>query len=160
MVNLLRPLTRQLLRMFGTGPTLQRDQIQKHLRGTGVAPSDFEARGWLREVRKVFELVEPKEIATAWVGKHCKGMTSDYDQAQFFIGACLDGSGLNAQDTLNNDQFKPHRALKAVLEWYGQQSPLAPVRQAAGRALVLLRASQARYEAKKTQLELLFEGEA
>ena len=33
------------------------------------------------------------------------------------IGACFDGSGINASDTLKNENFKPHAALKSLLEW-------------------------------------------
>ena len=36
------PFTRQFLRLFDGVKELPRDQIQKFLRGTGIAPSDFE----------------------------------------------------------------------------------------------------------------------
>ena len=47
-----------------------------------------------------------------------KGMTSDYDQAMFFIGSCYEGSGINASETLNNANFRPHPALGAILAWF------------------------------------------
>ena len=34
------PFTRQFLRVFDRGTTMPRDQVQKHLRGTGIAPQD------------------------------------------------------------------------------------------------------------------------
>jgi hypothetical protein len=46
------PFTRQFLRLFDGVKELPRDQIQKFLRGTGIAPSDFEARGWCSEDKK------------------------------------------------------------------------------------------------------------
>jgi hypothetical protein len=45
-------------------------------------------------------------------------MTSDYDQAMFFIGACHEGSGIHASDTLNNANFTPRPALGALLRWF------------------------------------------
>jgi putative DNA methylase len=112
------PFTRQFLRLFDGVKEIPRDQIQKFLRGTGIAPSDFEARGWCSEDKKIYQLTSPLEIARAWQGKHRRGMTSDYDQAAFLIGACFENSGINATDTLANDNFKPHPALGALLEWF------------------------------------------
>ena len=37
------------------------------------------------------------------------------------IGACYDGSGINASDTLKNENFKPHPALKSLLEWLSKR---------------------------------------
>ena len=34
----------------------------------------------------------------------------------FLIGACFEGSGINASDTLNNPNFRPHPALGALLD--------------------------------------------
>src|SRR5690606_30306625 len=95
-----------------------RDQLQKFLRGTGVSPADFEDRGWCRKEKKVYYAVPPLEIARSWLGKARKGMRSDYDQAIFLIGACFENSGINATETLNNDDFRPHPALGALLEWF------------------------------------------
>ena len=48
------PFTRMLLRLFDGKAELPRDQIQKFLRGTGSAPSDYVNRGWgLREEKSV-----------------------------------------------------------------------------------------------------------
>ena len=48
------PITRQFLRIFGNVSEVKRDQIQKYLRGTGIGPSDFLARGWTAEKKKIF----------------------------------------------------------------------------------------------------------
>jgi DNA modification methylase len=128
------PITRQFLRIFDGKIEIPRDQMQKYLRGSGIAPDIFEQRGWCREHAKIFLPVSPLEIAQTWYGKHRRGMTFDYDQAMFLIGACFDGSGINATDTLKNENFRPHPALKALLEWQGKRGSTQAIRNAAIRA--------------------------
>ena len=110
------PFTRQFLRLFDGCTTVPRDQMQKFLRGTGSAPDDFEERGWCRQQTKtkVYHLVPPPEVARGWVGRHRRGMVSDYDQAAFLTGACYDNSGINVTATLGNDNFSPHPALEEL----------------------------------------------
>ena len=60
------------------------------------------------------------------------------DFAVFLIGACFDGSGINASDTLRNDNFRPHRALDALLEWHIRRAGAPEVRNAASRARIIL----------------------
>ena len=115
------PMTRQFLRTFDGKTEMKRDQMQKFLRGSGMAPDEFEQRGWCTEKNKVFTLVNPLEFARDWHGKHKRRLTSDLDQALVLIGACFDGSGINASDTLKNENFKPHVALKPLLEWLSQR---------------------------------------
>lgn len=150
------PFTRQFLRLFDGVTELPRDQIQKFLRGTGIAPSDFEMRGWCREEKKVFVLVSPLEIARAWQGKHRRGMTSDYDQAAFLIGACFENSGINASETLANDNFKPHAALASLLEWLCTRGANSETRNAASRARTILRAWRTKNEKQVQQMNLFF----
>jgi putative DNA methylase len=148
------PFTRMLLRLFDGKAELQRDQIQKFLRGTGSAPSDLEIRGWVVEKRKVFHLVSPVEIAHLWVGKQRKGMTTDYDQAMYFIGACFENSGINATETLNNPNFRPHPALGAILTWFKTHGADSPVRNAATIASQLYKAWEAKNQPKAKELTL------
>jgi len=148
------PFTRMLLRLFDGKAELPRDQIQKFLRGTGSAPSDFINRGWVMEKRKVFYLVPPVEIAERWVGKQRKGMTSDYDQAMFFIGACFEASGINASDTLNNPNFRPHPALGSILTWFKTHGADSPTRNAAVLASQLYRSWESKNQPKVAQLSL------
>lgn len=129
------PVTRQFLRIFDGAASQPRDQMQKFLRGSGMAPEEFEQRGWSKEEQKVFHVVSPLDLAQSWVGRHRRNMTSDYDQAMFLIGACYDGSGINAAETLKNENFRPHPALKALLEWHSQRGAKQNVRNAASRAL-------------------------
>lgn len=151
------PFTRMLLRLFDGKALLPRDQIQKFLRGTGSGPSDFVDRGWVIEKKKVFYLVPPLEIAQQWVGKQRRGMSSDYDQAMYLIGACFEGSGINASDTLNNPNFRPHPALGAILSWFKTHGADSTVRNAATLASQLYRTWAGKNQTKADQLILFDE---
>lgn len=148
------PFTRMLLRLFDGKSELARDQIQKFLRGSGSAPSDFVSREWVTEKKKVFHLVPPLEVAERWVGKQRKGMVSDYDQAMFFIGSCFEGSGINGGDTLNNANFQPHPALGALLTWFKIHGADSPTRNAASLASQLYRSWESKNQPKAAQLTL------
>ncbi len=148
------PFTRMLLRLFDGKAELPRDQIQKFLRGTGSAPSDFENRGWVTEKKKVFHLVPPLDLARQWVGRLRKGMTSDYDQAMYLIGACFENSGINASETLNNPNFRPHPALGAILAWFKTHGADSPTRNAATIASQLYKGWEAKNQPKAKELTL------
>lgn len=134
------PITRQFLRIFDGKTELARDQMQKLLRGSGIAPDEFTNRGWASEEKKVFHLADPLDFARDWQGKHRRRLTADLDQALVLVGACYDGSGINASDTLKNDNFKPHPALKGLFEWLGKRAPNQPMRNASSRALSIYNA--------------------
>ena len=151
------PFTRQFLRLFDGVSELPRDQMQKFLRGTGIAPSDFEERGWCIEEKKVYVPIPPLELARTWQGKHRRGMTTDYDQAAFLIGACVENSGINASDTLANENFKPHAALAAVLEWFSTRAATSELRNASSRALTILRSWRAKHPKEVEQASLFFD---
>lgn len=148
------PFTRMLLRLFDGKAELARDQIQKFMRGTGSAPSNFIDLGWLVEKKKVFHLVSPPEIAQRWIGKLRKGMTSDYDQAMFFIGSCFESSGINANETLSNSNFSPHPALGALLVWFKTHGADSPTRNAASVASQLYKGWEAKNQPKAKELTL------
>lgn len=148
------PFTRMLLRLFDGVSHLPRDQMQKYLRGTGSAPSDFVSRGWVHEEKKVFHLTSPLDLALNWVGRHRRGMQSDYDQAMFLIGACFQGSGINASETLHNENFTPHPALGAILTWFKTHGADSPTRNAATTAASLYHTWESRNQAKVKQLNL------
>jgi hypothetical protein len=150
------PLTRQLLRIFDGRAKQPRDQMQKFLRGTGIPPEELVARGWCREEKKIFYLVPPLELARAWQGRHRRNMVSDYDQAMFLVGACFDGSGINASDTLKNENFRPHPALGALLEWHAQRGATQVVQNAAARALAIFREWERTHPDQVRQLSLFF----
>jgi adenine-specific DNA methylase len=131
------PISRQFLRIFDGKTELARDQMQKLLRGSGIAPDEFVNRGWCGEEKKVFHLADPLDFARDWQGKHRRKLTADLDQALVIIGACYDGSGINAADTLKNENFKPHPALKSLLEWLSKRGQTQSMRNASSRALTI-----------------------
>ena len=151
------PVTRQFLRIFEGKTEVARDQMQKFLRGSGVAPDEFEQRGWCNEKMKVFTLVEPLDFARDWHGRHKRKLTSDLDQALVLIGACFDGSGINASDTLKNENFKPHAALKALLEWMWKCAANQQTRNAASRALSIYNTWAASHQEQVKQMTLFFD---
>ena len=148
------PYTRQLLRIFDNRSEQPRDQVQKFLKGTGIAPDEFEQRGWCREDKKVLHLIPPLEIARSWHGRQRRNMTSDYDQAMFLIGACFDGSGINVMETISNQNFRPHPALAALLEWHSRRGAGQSVRNASLRALAILHEWERSHQEQVRQLKL------
>ena len=148
------PFTRQLLRIFDGRSEQPRDQVQKFLKGTGIAADEFEQRGWCREDKKILYLTPPLEIARSWHGRQRRNMTSDYDQAMFMIGACFDGSGINVMETISNQNFKPHPALSALLEWHSRRGAGQSVRNAATRALTILHDWERSHQEQVRQLKL------
>lgn len=153
------PMTRQFLRTFGSETEIKRDQLQKFLRGTITTPDDFVQRGWCAEEKKIFTRTSPLKFAQDWYGKHRRKLTSDLDQALVMIGACFDGSGINASDTLKNENFKPHVALKPLLEWLQRHGPDQATRNAAGRATAIYSAWAASQGVKPKQGSLFEEYE-
>ncbi|MEG2803185.1 DUF1156 domain-containing protein [Stenotrophomonas sp.] len=153
------PMTRQFLRTFGTATEMKRDQLQKFLRGTITTPDDFEQRGWCSEVKKVFTRTAPLDFARDWQGKHKRKLTSDLDQALVLIGACVDSSGINASDTLTNENFKPHIALKPLLEWLERNGSDQTTRNAASRAVAIFSTWQASQAPKPQQVSLFDDDE-
>jgi adenine-specific DNA methylase len=151
------PMTRQFLRTFDGKPEIARDQLQKFLKGSITTPDEFVQRGWCSEKNKVFTLVDALEFARDWQGKHKRKLTSDLDQALVLIGACFDGSGINAADTLKNDNFKPHAALKALLEWLGRRGASSQTRNAASRALSIYNNWAASHQQQVQQMALFFD---
>jgi len=152
------PFTRQFLRIFDGQTELPRDQIQKYLRGTGISPQEFEERGWCEQRKKIYYLTSPLDIAQSWQGKHRQRITNDYDQAMILIGACFEGSGINANDTLKNPNFRPHQALSALLDWHSQRGATADIRQAAVLALRILQAWERKHP-QEVSTQLSFFGE-
>ena len=151
------PITRQFLRIFDGKTEIARDQMQKVLRGSGIAPEEFVNRGWVREERKVFHLNDPLEIARDWQRRHRRRLSADLDQTFVLIGACYDGSGINAVDTLKNENFKPHAALKSLLEWMSKRGQTQQMRNAASRAVSIYNSWAASNKEQVQQLSFFLE---
>jgi hypothetical protein len=154
------PFTRQFLRLFEEKDQIPRNEMQNYLRGTGIAPSEFVSRGWCEERQKVFHVTPLLEIAQTWKGKKRATFTNDYEQAAFMVGSCVDGSGINPRETLNNDRFKPHPALSDLIEWHGSRSKVQEVRNAAQRAKVLYGDWRRQHAEAAQQLDLFFTDDA
>jgi len=148
------PMSRIFLRTFSGKNEIARDQLQKFLKGSITTPDDFVQRGWCAERNKIFTLVNPLDFARDWQGKHKNKLTADLDQALVLVGACFDGSGINAADTLKNDNFKPHVALKSLLEWLHKQGADQITRNAASRAVSIYNNWAATQKAKPLQTSL------
>jgi putative DNA methylase len=148
------PLTRQFLRIFDGKAEEKRDQVQKYLRGTGVAPDEYVGLGWCEEQDKVFRPISPVRFAQAWHGRHRRNLVRDYDQAMVLIGACFENSGINAADTIKNENFAPRPSLKALLDWFSRRGNTSALRTDAARALAIYRGWEKANEAKAQQLSL------
>jgi putative DNA methylase len=61
-------ITRQFLSIFHGKTELARDQIQKLLRGSGIAPDEFTSRGWASEQKKVFLPRQPARVCAGLAG--------------------------------------------------------------------------------------------
>jgi putative DNA methylase len=153
----LEPMSRQFLRTFDGKSDIPRDQLQKFLKGSITTPDEFVQRGWCTEKNKVFTLVDPLDFARDWQGKHKRKLTSDLDQALVLIGACIDGSGINAADTLKNDNFKPHAALKPLLDWMSRRAATSHSRNAAIRAISIYNNWAAQNQKQVQQMALFFD---
>ena len=153
------PMSRQFLRTFDGRTEIPRDQLQKFLKGSITTPDEFVQRGWCTEKNKVFALVDPLAFARDWQGKHKRKLTSDFDQALVLIGACFDGSGISAADTLKNDNFKPHAALRPLLDWLCRRGATSASRNAAVRALSIYNNWAASNQQQVQQMALFFDEE-
>ena len=149
------PLTRQFLRIFADKEQIERDQMQKFLRGSGVGPSDFITRGWCKEINrpKAFVWVDALEFAKD--KKSLKNLRRDLDQAIFLVGASYSGSGINVKKEMNDSDFKPHPALGELFNWLGMHGPTSEFRNASYTARQLFNSwSAANQQVMLRQLSL------
>ena len=151
------PYTRQFFRLFYETTQVPRDQMQKFLRGTGIAPSDFEERSWCSESKKVFTLTPPVELARAWKGASRKGMARDFDQTMFLVGGCIEGSNIRVTDTLDSPNFAPHPATVELVDWLTKHGGSQEIRFAARRARTIYRDWMAKNKGKVEEQLKLFD---
>ncbi|HPJ97146.1 MAG TPA: hypothetical protein PK022_07530, partial [Syntrophales bacterium] len=55
------PASRLYLRLFKNQTELERDELTKTLRGTGIAQGDLEAKGWIRVIGRIVHVVPIRE---------------------------------------------------------------------------------------------------
>lgn len=153
------PNTRQFLRIFSRQASIDRDQMQKFLRGSGIAPSMFVAWGWAIETTrpKAFHWRSPLEFAQErMINK--RNLSRDFDQAMLLVGACYPESGINTKKILN-ENFKPHPALGHLLDWLVHNGADATMRTATVTARQLYSRWEAEHQSVVQQQISLFDME-
>lgn len=150
------PNTRQFLRIFARQSSVERDQMQKFLRGSGLAPSTFVGMGWANETTrpKAFHWRSPKEIAQERMASN-RSVSRDFDQAMLLVGACYPESGINTKKILNDD-FKPHPALGHLLDWLVHNGADSTMRNASTTARQLYNKWEAEHQSVVQQQIALF----
>jgi adenine-specific DNA methylase len=143
------PASRLFLNIFKQATEIQRDDLHKRLRGTGIAQSDFEARGWIKVTGKTVHLVPVQDRFAFFTatGRNRKIIKTDLDQAVFCIGAALKGMKLEAE--LNNPNFRVKKSVDDLLLWQAHTNADAAIRQAAQVAYEIL-SRHRRNEARKS----------
>ena len=116
------PPSRLYLRLFKNRTEMDRDELHKTLRGTGIAQADLEARGWIRVVGRTVHVVPIRERFAFFTerGRNRKVIKTDLDQAHFLIGAALPNSGLKIDAELSNPSFRIKKAVDDILKWYAE----------------------------------------
>lgn len=153
------PNTRQFLRIFARQASVERDQMQKFLRGSGIAPSTFVALGWATETTrpKAFNWRSALEIAQERKAS-IRSMSRDFDQAMLLVGACYPDSGISTRDILD-DSFKPHPALGQLLDWLIHNGADSAMRNATVTARQLYNRWEAEHQTIVQQQITLFDME-
>ncbi len=134
------PASRLYLRLFKNCTEMERDELHKTLRGTGIAQGDLEARGWIRVVGRAVHVVPIHERFAYFTerGRNRKVIKTDLDQAHFLIGAAYSNSGLKIDAELNNPNFRIKKSVDEILKWYAEVDTNAANRMAARTAVQLV----------------------
>jgi adenine-specific DNA methylase len=153
------PLTRQYLRLFSVSSQMERDNLHKTLKGTGITTEDFESRGWVRVVAKNAYAIPINERFNYFTqpGRNRNILKTDLDQAHFLIGAAIPGSAINIMDELNKNNFKIKKSVDDILAWYNACSPDAEWKMAAKDALTLVSHWRTTIGKNKPEQRTLFE---
>jgi hypothetical protein len=134
------PTSRLYLRLFKSHVAMERDDLTKTLRGTGISQGDLEARGWIRVVHRTVHVVPIHERFAYFTerGRNRKVIKADLDQAQFLIGAAYPNSGLKIDAELNNPNFRIKKSVDEILKWYAEVDQSSVNRMAARTAAQLV----------------------
>ncbi|MFT7404965.1 hypothetical protein [Zhongshania sp.] len=153
---LCEPNTRQFLRIFAKQALVERDQMQKFLRGSGIGPSTFVSLGWATETArpKAFHWRSPIEVSQERMASS-RSVSRDFDQAMLLVGACYADSGINTKKILDGE-FKPHPALGHLLDWLQHNGADSAMRQASTIARQLYTRWEADHQAVVQQQIALF----
>jgi putative DNA methylase len=134
------PTSRLYLRLFKQRTEMDRDELHKTLRGTGISQGDLESRGWIRVVGKTVHLVPIRERFSYFTerGRNRKVIGNDLDQVHFLIGVTYPNSGLKIDAELNNPNFRIKKSVDEILKWYAEVDQDAANRLAARTASQLV----------------------
>lgn len=127
------PATRFYLRLFQKDTEMDRDELHKTMRGTGITSDDFESRGWITVAGTTVKAIPIPERYAYFTapGRNRKVLKTDLDQAHFLIGAALPGSGLDITQELNRNTFALKKSVDVILEWYAQTAVKENIQKAA-----------------------------
>jgi hypothetical protein len=154
------PLSRQYLRLFSTVSQMERDELHKTLKGTGISSDDLESKGWIRVIGKTVHAIPIQERFDAFTqpGRNRLILKTDLDQAHFLIGAALPDSPVNIIEELDKDSFQIKKSVDEILRWYSLLQVEPEVTSAAGNALVLVeRWRSAKQKKSQSRQQSLFE---
>ncbi len=134
------PASRLYLRLFKNCNEMDRDELHKTLRGTGIAQGDLEAKGWIRVVGRTVHVVPIHERLAFFTerGRNRKVIKTDLDQAHFLIGTAYPNSGLKIDAELHNPNFRIKKSVDEILKWYAEVDKNAANRMAARTAAQLV----------------------
>ncbi len=134
------PASRLYLRLFKNRNEMDRDELHKTLRGTGIAQGDLEAKGWIRVVGRAVHVVPIHERFAFFTerGRNRKVIKTDLDQAHFLIGTAYPNSGLKIDAELNNPNFRIKKSVDEILKWYAEVDKNSANRMAARTAAQLV----------------------
>ena len=153
------PASRLYLRIFTGQSSIRRDELHKTLRGTGIAQTDLEARGWVRAAGTTTHkvpIVERFQYFTA-PGRKRVVLKTDLDQAHFLIGAAMGSSGVNINKELNGGTWTVKRSVDPVLTWYAEMDLNEDVCDAAKTAAGLVSHWRSRPKPKPIEQMTLFD---
>ncbi|HML53151.1 MAG TPA: hypothetical protein PKC79_03570 [Solidesulfovibrio magneticus] len=153
------PASRLYLRIFQNRMEIERDELHKTLRGTGIAQGDLEARGWIRIVGRAVHVVPIHERLAFFTerGRGRKVIKTDLDQAHFLIGAAYPNSGLKIDAELNNPNFRIKKSVDEILKWYAEVDKNSANRMAARTAAQLVEHWRTRKDRPQAVQRTLFD---
>ncbi|MDR3555650.1 MAG: hypothetical protein P4L55_12910 [Syntrophobacteraceae bacterium] len=153
------PASRLYLRLFKKRNEMDRDELHKTLRGTGISRGDLEAKGWIRVVGKSVHATPVTERFAYFTerGRNRKVIKTDLDQAHFLIGVAYPNSGLRIETELNNQNFRIKKSVDDILKWIGEMDQDATNRLAARTAVQLVEQWRTRKGKPEFRQRSLFE---
>jgi hypothetical protein len=150
------PASRLYLRLFKNRNEMDRDELHKTLRGTGIAQGDLEAKGWIRVVGRAVQVVPIPERFAFFTerGRNRKVIKTDLDQVHFLIGTAYPNSGLKIDAELNNPNFRIKKSVDEILKWYAEVDKNSANRMAARTATQLVEHWRTRKDRPETKRQL------